>query len=146
MSYLKTFGWEAKILSFQLTMISNIFTHDLMKSANWAVKSHNQGCIKFPTIWYSSPPPFFKLLISFPKILVPFPSSPQDNLPYSLKNIEQMILFPLTLFSAWYSSKTPLNYPSLFTTWNSSPKDLINFKWGTLYTPGHKSTKLNAFL
>ena len=53
-----------------------------------------QGCKKFPTIWFSSPPPIFKFWIFFPKISVPFPSSPLDNLPYSLKIVEQMILIP----------------------------------------------------
>ena len=63
-----------------------------------------QGCIKFHEIWYSSPTPFFRILIFFPKISVPFPSSPLDNLPCSLNIIEQMILLPLTLFYTWYSS------------------------------------------
>ena len=89
-----------------------------------------QGCIKFPAIWYSSPTPLFKTLIFFPKMSVPFPSSPLDNLSYSLDIIEQIKLLPLTLFSTWYSSKKPLNFLPLFTTWNSSRKELINFPRG----------------
>ena len=90
---------------------------------------------------YSSPPSFLENFIFFPKISVPFPSSPLDNLSYSPNIIEQMILLPLTLFSMWYSSQKPLNYLPLFTTWNSFPKDLINSppprggEWGTLHTP-----------
>ena len=37
-------------------------------------------------------------MIFLPKISVPFPKSPLDNLPYTLNIIEQMILIPLTLF------------------------------------------------
>ena len=74
-----------------------------------------QRCIKFPTIWYSSPPQFFNILIFFPKMS----SFTQDNLPYSLNTIEQMILLPLALYSTWYSSKRPLNSLPLYITWNS---------------------------
>ena len=93
-----------------------------------------QGCIKFPVIWYSTPPPFLNFLIFFPKISVPLPSSPLDNLPYSLNIIEQ-ILLPLAIFSKWNSPQRPLNSLPLFKTWNSSPKDLINWGNKTLYTP-----------
>ena len=97
-----------------------------------------EGRIKFPTIWYSSPTPFIKILIFFPKISVPFPSFPIDNLPYSHNIIEQMILLPLTLFYTWSSSQKPLHF---LPFWNSSPKDLINFPLSRgegneeLYTP-----------
>ena len=57
-----------------------------------------RGCMKFPEIWYSSPPQFLNFLIFFPKISVPCPSSLLDNHPYSLNIIEQMILFPPILF------------------------------------------------
>ena len=98
----------------------------------------------------------FLNLIFFPKISVPFPSSPLDNLPYSLNIKEQIditIILPLTLFSTWYSSQKPLNYLPLFTTWNSSrlinfppPQDRLGLslarglvvrggEWWTLYTP-----------
>ena len=71
---------------------------------------NNQGCIKCPANWYSSPPSFLKDLIFFLKISVPFPSSPLDNLPYRLNITEQMILLPFGLFFTWYSSQKPLNY------------------------------------
>ena len=89
--------------------------------------SEKAGVYKVPYYLIFFPIPIFKILIFFPKISVPFPSFPLDNVPYSLNIIEQMILLPLTLFSTWYSSQKPLNSLPLFTTWNSSPKDLINF-------------------
>ena len=77
-------------------------------------------------------------MIFFPKISVPFHSSQLDNLPYSLNIKEQMILLPLTLLLHVIFFQKALK----FTTWNSSPRDLINFPpmpqgggLGTLYTP-----------
>ena len=85
------------------------------------------GVYKVPYNLIFFPTLFFKIFDFLPQISVPFPSSPPDNFPYSLKITELMILLPLILFFTLYFTQKPLNYLPLFTTWNSSPKDLINF-------------------
>ena len=82
-------------------------------SVDQSIVLHLQRCIKFPAIWYSSPSSFLENLIFSPK-LQDFPSSPLDNLTYSLNIKGQMIFLPLTLFfSVWYSTQKPLNYLTL---------------------------------
>ena len=70
-------------------------------------------CIKFPALWYSSPPSFFKIFIFFPKNSVPFPSSQLDNLPYSLNIIHRTddITTPYPFFHVIFSPKA-LKLPS----------------------------------
>ena len=65
-----------------------------------------QGYIKFPAIWYSTPPPFFKILIFFPKMSVPFLSSTIDNLTCSLNIIEKnYITSPCPFFHVIFFTK-----------------------------------------
>ena len=56
------------------------------------------GVYKVPYDLIFFPTPIFRIFISFLIISVSFPSSPLENIPYSLNIIDQMILLPLILF------------------------------------------------
>ena len=78
-----------------------------------------QGCIKFPAVWYFFPPPFFLVL---------------DILPRKFR--------PLPLFSTWYSSQQPKHYRKIILLYlslfscsilpHTSPLHNLNFLPNTL--------------
>ena len=81
-----------------------------------------QGCIKFPSTWYSYPPPLFEIFIFPQKFSVPCPISPLDILPNSRNIIGGMMLLPLSLLSTWCSSPQ---------TWFSLSLMIHKFKFQT---------------
>ena len=72
-----------------------------------------QWCVKFPTIWYSSPPPFLSNLDFPPQNFRLLPLFPIDIHPNSLNIIGKIILLPLSLYSCLYSS--PQSWYSLLS-------------------------------
>ena len=83
------------------------------------------GLYKVPYNFISFPTPnFFKSWFSSQNF--PFPS-PFDSIFKSLIIIMKMILLLLSLFNVNFPRSHDISFPSSFTTWYSSPTDLINF-------------------
>ena len=95
------------------------------------------GEYKVPYNLIFFPTPFLIFLIFFPTISVLFPSSPLDNLPYSLNIIEQMILLPLTPFFHVIFSPEALKFPSPIHSLIFFPKgiDKLPPRREEFYTP-----------
>ena len=100
----------------------------------------NFGEVFYPTLLHTGE---YKVACN----LIFYPTPYLFNLPYSLNIIGKLVLLTLSLFSKSYSSLQPWYSLPLFTTWYSSPKDLIRnliHPWlhlKIIYTPGWSRTE-----